>query len=1030
MKKVLTIALAAGFLLTACEQDASKPSEQRPKGSLSISGYDAELIQAEVRVYRTDEKLRKTGEAVFTGTTDDFGRVVAEDFDLPDQFLLVEVGHAGHYFEEATGTRIELEGGDALTSIQYYEAGDELTFTASGYTHIATSYMQCLVSQYGENASNAIGYAGSAFSSLTSVDVFTTLPVNPSLQKATGLSLDKPLTYGILHAAVSKFMQLEAESQSLEPHSSNFRSIDFYKFAAKDIAQDENCALDGVVQDADGERITLGLGTYEFNEDTYRVQLARAALEFLRSDENKTAVKDTDFLQTANVIASAENSRLFNGLDPKPLDDEGPVISLPYEENQYFGGVLTYAFDLEDYSGVREVELFLDGVSQGVVYGDSSPEFSPIFTTDYADGPHEFTIVATDNSFATSELTHEVIFWNASPIVEMTSPLRTRDLTYDLALDFESPLAIASATVNGGSVVVNNKSSVATVSLSLGINEIPVTVTDELGGTTETSVEVFVDRTNPRLILLSPNATQEIYYSADMNVNNTYSAPFDFSGNASDPYYFQDSNVAMGGDAVTNNNLANGKYVYIDITVTDDSGSQPSEVITASADLLVTYSYLVDNEAVFENRELAPRGEGMAAADYVLPFTEEYLVDDWFLTTDTDKHKVVVYIEDEAGNVAQEEYVFRVRYFPGNPVFDALDVETRYNNYSLLSLPNEGDVESVKSISFRNEYDFDVMFRVESIEDGELSLQYQTGIREAFVRETIEKSTTVICDDPIDNESFSWAGGYRKNYFINIDEPGFSLKYQTALVIDVGPGVVMPQTVRTIDELYEVEVSEYEYFSDSLPSTDYDPLEYGATVMPSMARVVSRHPIAGNPYQETVSMASFIGIVYQDGQPVCPLKTFTYTATVDSGNSPNMDLNPDHVMNLASLDINTVRETKFAFLEGFPRNSVTSNANTQTLSSSVDFLVNGQSVTPDPDGFITVDSGSEVTLMVGSVFPDIAQFGGDCSWDYTDEKSCDQQIDIQSSSDITYSISTFIGDEVLNTSSYSQDFGLVPSVID
>jgi len=1046
LKRLLTLSLSAAILV-GCGGAEPPPLKERPKGTVSVVGYDAELIKAKVSIFKTDDKLQKTGDPVFVGSTDDFGRALSDELNLEDQYLLAEVGEEGYYFEEATGIKIDLVPGDVLTSIQFYKAGDELDFTASGFTHIATSYAQCLVSQYGENASNALGYAVSAFTALTSVDLFTTEPVNPSLLKATGLTLDKPLTYGILHSAVSKFMAMEAEAQSIEPHSSNYRSIDFYKFAARDIAQDENCALDGVVQDSDGENITLGIGTYVFSEDTYRVKLGRAGLEFVRSDENKSAVTDLDFLPIANIISMAENSRLFNGVAPKPLDDDGPNIVLPYTDGQYFGSVIDYSFLLEDYSGVHEVELFLDGLSLGKRLNETEPVFNGINTGSYDDGEHAFKIVAIDNQYVQSELTHNVVFWNASPIVEMTSEQRTKELLYDLELTLTSPIPVTAATVNGGSVNIENSTITTAISVSPGINVIPVTATNSLGGLTETNVEVYVDRTVPSAILLDPKASYNVHYSPDGNVNNSYLSPLDLSGGATDPLYMSDNTVALNGQAATNDNLINGKFAYIQISVSDDSGSQPLEVITPRSEVEVTYSYYVNNAPVFEGHELTPNGEGSAASVYRLPFTEEYLVNDWFLTTPTDVHEVRVHLVDIPGNQKNYSYIFQVRYFPGNPLFDFAEIETRYNNYSLLTMPEADSKENVFTYTFKNENDFPVKIALNDFGTTGILHKSKSGYKEHLAKKLTYNEHVATCS----NNGFPYVDIFGNSFFntdytagtqvvLNIASDSLygSFPYDDTYYSSFFNGLRSPSTA-IVDSLSENRAEEdLALTSDFLPAISVTTIDRSSLVEAShgaLAVVVNDSGIV-REYKKFIS-ADFARIAdkgnsYFDGYHtgfelensdglVCPLASQYVN---------NLEIHyPGRYKTSMSLDANSIIENQYVeyvSLDGYPKTTTTDSEINHTSSVSYGFEAGDYS----ENEYVIVEPGSVVNLTGKSLFTsDIALKGDDCIWDYNGGKACDQEVVLNTQTTGTLSVTPYVEGKDLPVAEYIIDSGEVVSVI-
>ena len=390
------------------------------------------------------------------------------DVQLESQPIQIRVGHTGYYIEEATGERIDLFPEDEITAITYYEEGDSLDVTVSGFTHLAAAYAQCLAQRRGENMLNAITASASAMSSVLGHEILSTRPVNPTLASSEGLVLNKGLQYGLVAAGVSQMMKEIAEDNGSRPHIKNFRSIDFYRYGYRDLAEDRRCALDGLMQDGDGNLVSLGVGQRVFDSNTYRADLARAAIEFLRTEHNRTAVTVGDYMIPANLIAGAEHDILFANERPEPLVDEGPNIVLLYPDGQVFNGIASYEVEVSDFTEVRAVDLYINGEMLGSATDPQNPVFPVINTHNYVDGDYTIKIVAENIQGLTSEKEHEVVFWNSGPAVQSYTPTIVNTQTVEIAVTLISPRGLGKVYIDGKEATVSDQVATVLTTLELG----------------------------------------------------------------------------------------------------------------------------------------------------------------------------------------------------------------------------------------------------------------------------------------------------------------------------------------------------------------------------------------------------------------------------------------------------------------------------------------------------------------------------------------------------------------------------------
>ncbi|EAR07584.1 hypothetical protein [Reinekea blandensis] len=1020
MNKAILAALAATMLMVGCDQGAGSSPTPRPIGDLAFKAHDAELINSKVEVYSVDEYLKPIGEPISEGLTGEDARFHFKP-NVRSQNLYVKVGMTGHYFEESTGKKIELEPTDYLSGIIYYQAGDTLDFTVSGYTHLASTYAQCLIERYGENANNAMTAASSAFTNLVGTDIYDTIPVNPSLNASAGLQLEGGTSYGIVHAAVSQFMKRIAEDQSIEPHITNYRSIDYYRFAARDISEDRNCALDGKIQDKDGTTVDLGLGTYLFSDDTYRVDTAREALTFLRSDRNLTAIEDSEFMLAAEGIASAENSRLFQGIDPTPLDDEPPVVTLNHANYEYFGGNDTYSVSASDYTGIKYIDLWVSDQYIGRKSGVETAEFV-LPTMDFSDGQHTVEILAVDNQYKETRVEQVINIWNASPIVTLLSDRRTNQLDESVVVGFSSPVGVVSAEIGGVPVDVVDGVATAEITLNPGYNQVIATATDGLGRTTNDTVEIYVDRVKPVMKLDTPNTYYEVDYSASADENHTYSSVLNLGANAPDPLYIDSSLVSLDGTPLSAGALGTAKYPFIEFLTTDDLGTQDPAVITPGKDIVVSFSYFRDDSIVFERKPLAAlSSEGVGANQYILPLTSEYLGEGWFLHPDTTKHSLKIYLEDLAGNESFYDFQFYVRYFPDAPTIAVTDVTTRYIHDSLDSLPVEGDKERVAQAVFFNPNPFPVKVVFSNIGENQFEQNRQAGIRVNKLEKRIVSTATAKC------ASFSQTAlpaGSGETSEVRHHGASASFSHSSGETVSLVPNdyvgyrsgsSFVQETLVSMGHVGDV-TTEIFYNGDVAPLTEE--LTFKPTIQSSVSGATTllsggaAYTIGGvfhdKRYYQVRSHGALLTRV--GNRWGCPLQS------VNSGEVYWKDLFTSYTTTGGNAGLGTLDYTRHSFsskpitveqtityggVQGYPRNELTPSSDTQSTAlelRSLDDQVLSEVVLQPGDN----------SLDIVATFPGYSSISTDCDWEYENSKTCTTNIDVRSLVEIDYLLSTYL----------------------
>lgn len=1017
--------LAIILYLSSCSLDDAL-LEERPSGSLSALGYDAELVNANVSVYLVDDYLERTGDAIVTGSTDENGEYLT-DLDIASQYILVRVGGAGYYLEEASGEKIELAADDYLNGIIYYQAGDTLDLTITGFTHIATTYVQCLVEKYGEVPANAFTSASSTFGSYANTDLFNTRPINPTLASSEGRQLDEGMGYGILAAAVSQYMLEAAQANNITTHSGAYTSFNFYQYAARDISADRNCALDGIIQDRDGTQITLGVGNQLFSTDTYRVDLARAALSFLQTDFNLAAVGPLDYLYYATALADAESTRLFAGEAPTALDDVGPTITLQYEDYAFFGGLTTYSVVTEDYSGVISVQLYIDDVLMGEVFNNSNPTFTGVNTSQFTDGEHTATLVATDGQYNQSTVTQPITVWNAGPIISLTSNQYTNQLDYTITLTAETPAGLASATINGVEVTPEGSTLSAPLSLTANqVNSVVVTATDALNRTTSTTVDILMDRVAPvsSINVAEPGfADYLVYYSPTANARQSYEAVINMSGTPLDPFYLTDETVALNGvSPVMVNDVRQGKFLHDSFQVGDYSSASQDRDVTTPSDLIkVTYTYEVKSNGViteiFADKPLSADGEGLNANDYSLVFVEEFLGANWYLTSAEDVHYVTIKLEDLAGNTTTYTYQFKVRYFPDDPLMIFTELaSTAYAQYSMNNTPSAGSEEPVYQYNFTNEYPFDIEVKVDVTDPiadmTNLTHSYYKGARLSKYHKKI--STTVEFNCSGDWETQESSGEQKLIYYDAKGSWGTIKPPSSDSIIDnnsdglpTNYSYTLSDDLRFIPTSYSSDRSKTKKYFNFFGSTTYK-VKYTGT---GYGRVFNA---SGNFY---CSIGAYEDSVTSGWIEVNETK---YNSPMDYMNEL-WPVSERPTKTIATYWKQTT-DISYSWVAGYPKDDITYLKENYEVTPKFSYLINDVETVADADGYIRIPSGANVTVIGKVTFPAISfkNMGTGCIWRYNTYSYCDDYLKITAKPNISYELRPYHETAVMGTSTYSK----------
>lgn len=1007
MKRSTLAAVTAVATLMACVDVPDSETIGFEDGELSLIAYDAALVDAKVSIYATDENLQPVGEPLYQDLrTDELGRVATLKLDRPTEVLYLKAGSAGSYYEEATNTRVYLESEDFLQGLILYREGESQTATISGFSSMAAAYAQCVVSNFGESPKDVLAQTNRLFADMYGVDVSSLWPLNPTIEPQDNENANA-IVYGHWAAGVSQFMVTVAQEQSKEPHSRGYRSLDFYQLAMRDILEDENCALDGKIDLATGPA-SLGWGDYEVTASTYRAEHARAALAFINSTNNNTSTTEESFIRNAEQLTNVNDSRMFAGIDPAPLDGEAPRILLQYADGEFVSGVLNYQVVVEDDSEVSSLALYIGDTLHAMATG-KNVTFTAFDTLALDDGEVMVRVTATDEHGHESEASHRLQILNGAPLVTLLSEPVVGAVDYDFAIRVDSLIGVTNVTIGGSNVLETSDGEYRrSFSLSNGLNNIVVTAEDQLGNVSNETIQIFVDRTAPELSVDYSDSSYRVVYSTGANRSNTQESGINWGSALANPFQLTAEKVALNGLQPTIANLSAAKIPYLEFTISDAASGQPTNLTPEPSDLSVSYRYFRNGVEVTNDAMVAVSGTN--GSRFILPFTEETLGSDWFLVGHSVDHQVRVRVQDPFGNQSERNFTFNGRFFIEQPEFNASINSNRYSNHSLANLPAANSLETVATYRYENDTGVPVTVSRSNWSPTNVTHRYRVGERVHRYYRDFSVSHTFRCS----------TGTYT-----------FSANDQITY-LELGT-----QIQRTLSLPSSTSTTQGSVNSDNLPANSSVAKNYWDNV--SLTRV---HPSQVNPdFDEPPFPDPVIdpddpllgtGTVHMDGMPfrrngnvVC----YLLEESVDFGGlePPLFEVIQDGMNNdsrITRYETNTFRS-----MSGYPRNETEDRqSSTQASSYVYEARINGNLQSGSPSS-VTLQPGQELEFAVRLRYPSLSVRGTNCTWSYT-ERSCDLSYQLSTPISATFNVTPNVASGTGTPVAYSHSASALVSTID
>ena len=717
--RIVSIVSVIG-LLSACGSGGGGVPATAPSATLDGTVTDAVITNGTLRVFKFDDG--KKGELIAETITDGNGDFKIAGFTSQDRPVVIEVS-GGRYTEEASGVSVDLLPGQVLRAYMFYEQGSAITLQVTPFTHLASCLADYKI-RSGVNVNNAITESTSVFSGLAGVDILGTKPLNITDPNNANFEVTDNLRYGAVLAAISSFTAEVSETNGVSPHRFNQNSS---IYATQVLCQD--IAADGVFNGSgfinNGNSVgQLSLGSVPLDVDTLRSKVAQHILSIISSDRNQTGLGVDEFVLYANEIASSTDG-VFGGVPSSAVDQTGPTVTAGIAPDSFLKGLVNLDFMVTDPIGVKSVQFKVNDVlhSNGQV---DTPVMS-LNSTNYTDGIIKITVVATDILNNVSSIDFNYVVDNTSPTITLTSATLVNNKAYTATGTYEEQGApVASIQVNGVDAAIDTNAQTwsADITLLSGQNVVTLNITDIATNTNTVDINVDVDLINPSI---TPVGSITRFSTFQGQLNLCTSGIFDDNSAQNKPMCVSTDNVSLNGAAINSSLQSNG-YLLVGFLAEDPQGAG---VFTSRDNLKVEYKYEVDSQLKVDWTTVpAPVGGGT----FYLPIVTEYMGSDWYQTTTSANHKVVIRITDAAGNFNEVPWLFQVDVLVPEIAITSIIDDALFNATSFASRTGLDGVSVDVNYTFTNTSNVPILISVNDQQQHGVVQTYETGIRENIAR--------------------------------------------------------------------------------------------------------------------------------------------------------------------------------------------------------------------------------------------------------------------------------------------------------
>ncbi len=616
----------------------------------NVSGYsfDGKFTNANITIYTS--RNGKKGEYLASGKTDKNG-FFEISVKSQNQVLLIEATN-GTYPEPITDEQIDLQDGQIISTTVNYISGDPLTTHLSPLTHIASSLIQFKL-RNGETFLEAKSNVTKIFQEIFNVDVFSipslltneTEIVEPQL-------ISNDAMHNIYMSTLSGFSSWFAV-QNGHPDQSIFNTVELIKIMSKDIIEDG--LLDGFGLDDNKQAIQLALGSVKLDANVYRMGIALYIMAYLNSDNNNSALSDTDLLPLAKAISKSEHP-FFGSAKVDTVPALAPILSHSYPQTINIAGVFRLTVGVRSFVDLERMDIFLDGVFIGHINTPDKAEFT-LDSKNYSDGEHEIKVIVTDVFGNEANLTIPVIFNNI--FLTIDTPLITNQ--ENLIVEGKYFGDIVAISVGDNSMTISPDGTWSgEVSLNLGENPLLVKIEDFSGYQEEFTFNMILDQTPPIVETDGKHSMTRFSLS-----DGSYLAGQLVNENNLSPIYFESDNLSLDGLSIDRTILQDNDIPFFGFTLIDAPDGVNN---TPLADLSVEMRYFKDDVQLGDAKTLSATGN-----EYLIPLVSEFLHSDWHQTKPSDTHSIQITVTDVAGNTQVQSFSFNADIYVPELQMDAVN---------------------------------------------------------------------------------------------------------------------------------------------------------------------------------------------------------------------------------------------------------------------------------------------------------------------------------------------------------------------
>ena len=405
--KIKLVLLFIPPLLAACGGGSgSSVPPSVPASQVSGKAADGLIIQGTVRIF--DFTGGTVGAQLASATTDTVGRY-SISMQVESRPILVEVS-GGYYIEERSALQVPLEAGQVLTALTNFKMGENVTISATAYTHMAAGLARRLI-ETGATVSTAITEANNRVTQWLGVPILSTLPVDITIAASATANVTPEHQYGFLSGAISSWTYDNIPSGV--GHTKPYRSIDFIQKMYADVRADG--LLDGVGAGA----APLSFGNRALGPRVYRTEIGVHILTMAGDARNRTSLTATQLLPFATSYASNTDT-MFDNVPTEPISSPVVTITSP-AANAWIRGIVNVTATVQDYAGLSSAILGVDsGDVLTLTTNLNAPTF-PLNTASYSEGTHSLSVTAMNIVGLSTTATVGVRIDNTPPTIFITS---------------------------------------------------------------------------------------------------------------------------------------------------------------------------------------------------------------------------------------------------------------------------------------------------------------------------------------------------------------------------------------------------------------------------------------------------------------------------------------------------------------------------------------------------------------------------------------------------------------------------------